>query len=75
MGLCPHAYSDDELLLLLSVVEKVSLDTRCILQSSVDVNALLYKIVNNIRDWDTMVCTSSIFPFLFVFQQSNSRIV
>uniref|UniRef100_A0A3B3BAL8 SMC5-SMC6 complex localization factor protein 2-like n=1 Tax=Oryzias melastigma TaxID=30732 RepID=A0A3B3BAL8_ORYME len=55
MGLCPHAYSDDELLLLLSVVEKVSLDTRCILQSSVDVNALLYKIVNNIRDWDAML--------------------
>uniref|UniRef100_A0A8C7X3U0 Coiled-coil SMC6 And NSE5 INteracting (CANIN) domain-containing protein n=1 Tax=Oryzias sinensis TaxID=183150 RepID=A0A8C7X3U0_9TELE len=55
MGLCPHSYSDNELLLLLTVVEKVSLDTHCILQSSVDVNALLYKIVNNIKDWDAML--------------------
>lgn len=55
MGLCPRAYSDDELLLLLTVVGKVALDSRLILQSSVELYPLQYKIVNNIRDWDTML--------------------
>uniref|UniRef100_A0A3P9K2Y0 Coiled-coil SMC6 And NSE5 INteracting (CANIN) domain-containing protein n=1 Tax=Oryzias latipes TaxID=8090 RepID=A0A3P9K2Y0_ORYLA len=68
MGLCPHSYSDNELLLLLTVVEKVSLDTRCILQSSVDVNALLYKIVNNIKDWDAML--AELRPYLPRMQPS-----
>lgn len=55
MGLCPRAYSDNELLLLLTVVGRMGLDTRLILQSSVELYPLQYKIVNNIRDWDTMV--------------------
>ncbi|XP_040906375.1 SMC5-SMC6 complex localization factor protein 2 isoform X3 [Toxotes jaculatrix] len=55
MGLCPRAYSDDELLLLLTVLGRVSLDTRLILQSSVELYPLQYKTVNNIRDWDTML--------------------
>ncbi|XP_072247089.1 SMC5-SMC6 complex localization factor protein 2 isoform X2 [Leuresthes tenuis] len=55
MGLCPRAYSDDELLLLLTVVGRVSLDVNRILQSSVDVTCLQYKIVNNIRDWSAML--------------------
>ncbi|XP_044069597.1 SMC5-SMC6 complex localization factor protein 2 isoform X3 [Siniperca chuatsi] len=55
MGLCPRAYSDDELLLLLTVVGRLGLDTRLILQSSVELYPLQYKIVNNIRDWDTML--------------------
>lgn len=55
MDLCPRAYSDDELLLLLTVVGRVGLDTRLILQSSVELYPLQYKIINNIRDWDTML--------------------
>ncbi|XP_034464230.1 SMC5-SMC6 complex localization factor protein 2 isoform X3 [Hippoglossus hippoglossus] len=55
MGLNPRAYSDDELLLLLTVVGKVCLDTQLILQSSVELFSLQYKIVNNIRGWDTML--------------------
>ncbi|XP_051271155.1 uncharacterized protein slf2 isoform X2 [Dicentrarchus labrax] len=55
MGLCPRAYSDDELLLLLTVVGRVGLDTRLLLQSSVELYPLQYKIVNNIRDWNTML--------------------
>lgn len=55
MGLCPRAYSDEELLLLLTVVGRVSLDTRLILQSTVELYPLQYKIVNNFRDWDTML--------------------
>ncbi|XP_019952274.2 SMC5-SMC6 complex localization factor protein 2 isoform X2 [Paralichthys olivaceus] len=54
-GLNPRAYSDDELLLLLTVLGKVCLDTQLILQSSVELFSLQYKIVNNIRDWDTML--------------------
>ncbi|XP_032396593.1 SMC5-SMC6 complex localization factor protein 2 isoform X2 [Etheostoma spectabile] len=55
MGLCPRAYSDDELLLLLTLVARLGLDTRLILQSSVELFPLQHKIVNNIRDWDTML--------------------
>ncbi|XP_037638621.1 SMC5-SMC6 complex localization factor protein 2 isoform X2 [Sebastes umbrosus] len=55
MGLCPRAYSDDELLLLLTVVGRVGLDTRLILQSGVELYPLQYTLINNIRDWDTML--------------------
>ncbi|XP_035462444.2 SMC5-SMC6 complex localization factor protein 2 isoform X1 [Scophthalmus maximus] len=55
MSLCPRAYSDDELLFLLTVVGRVSLDTQLILQSSVELFPLQYKIVNNVRDWDTVL--------------------
>ncbi|XP_029377777.1 SMC5-SMC6 complex localization factor protein 2 isoform X3 [Echeneis naucrates] len=55
MGLCPRAYSDDELLLLLTVIGRMALDIRLILQSSVELYPLLYKLVNNIRDWNTML--------------------
>ncbi|XP_047208180.1 SMC5-SMC6 complex localization factor protein 2 isoform X3 [Girardinichthys multiradiatus] len=55
MGLCPRAYSDDELLLLLTVVGRISLETRRILQSNVEVSCLLYKMINNIRDWSSML--------------------
>lgn len=55
MALCPRAYSDEELLLLLTVAGRVGLDTRLILQSTVELYPLQYKIVNNFRDWDTML--------------------
>ncbi|XP_041866720.1 SMC5-SMC6 complex localization factor protein 2 isoform X2 [Melanotaenia boesemani] len=55
MGLCPQAYSDDELLMLLTMMGTISLDTQRILQSTVEVTSLQYKIVNNIRDWDTQL--------------------
>lgn len=65
MGLCPRAYSDNELLLLLTVVGRVGLDSGLILQSSVELYPLEYKIINNIRDWDTMV--SSCMPLIPLF--------
>ncbi|XP_041804096.1 SMC5-SMC6 complex localization factor protein 2 isoform X2 [Chelmon rostratus] len=55
MDLCPRAYSDVELLLLLTVVGRVCLDTRLIPQASVELYPLQYKIVNNIREWNTML--------------------
>uniref|UniRef100_UPI0037E7ED13 SMC5-SMC6 complex localization factor protein 2 isoform X2 n=1 Tax=Semicossyphus pulcher TaxID=241346 RepID=UPI0037E7ED13 len=55
MGLCPRAYSDDELLLLLTVMGRVGLDTQLILLSTMELYPLQYKIVNNIRDWNAML--------------------
>lgn len=55
MTLCPRAYSDEELLLLLTVVNKVSLDTQLILQPSVALVPVQYKILYNIRNWTAMV--------------------
>ncbi|XP_038148992.1 SMC5-SMC6 complex localization factor protein 2 [Cyprinodon tularosa] len=55
MGLCPLAYSDDELLLLLTVVGRISLETQRLLQSNVEVSCLLYELINNIRDWSSML--------------------
>lgn len=64
MTLCPRAYSDEELLLLLTVVNKVSLDTRLILQPSVDLYPVQYKILYNIRNWTAMVSFHIPFPSL-----------
>ncbi|XP_054885691.1 SMC5-SMC6 complex localization factor protein 2 [Poeciliopsis prolifica] len=55
MGLCPQAYSNDELLLLLTVVGRIGLDTRLILHSNVAVSCLLYTIINNISDWSSVL--------------------
>ncbi|XP_010768203.1 SMC5-SMC6 complex localization factor protein 2 [Notothenia coriiceps] len=55
MSLCPRVYSDDELLLLLTVVGRVGLDPRLILESNVELCPLQFHIVKNIRDWDTML--------------------
>lgn len=57
LGLCPRAYSDYELLLLLTVVGKVGLDTQLMLQLASELYPLLYKVVNNfsLRDWSTML--------------------
>lgn len=55
MGLCPHAYSDEELLLLLTVVGRISLDQQLILQSTINLYPLQYRVVNNFRDWGAML--------------------
>ncbi|KAM9727413.1 SMC5-SMC6 complex localization factor protein 2 [Menidia menidia] len=55
MGLCPRAYSDNELLLLLIVVGRISMDVNRIPMSSIDVTCLQHKMINNIRDWSTML--------------------
>ncbi|KAM9364705.1 SMC5-SMC6 complex localization factor protein 2 isoform 2-T2 [Pholidichthys leucotaenia] len=55
MSLCPCAYSDDELLLLLTVVGRIGLETRLIFKTTVDLRQLQHTIVKNIRDWDSML--------------------
>ncbi|XP_019715461.1 SMC5-SMC6 complex localization factor protein 2 isoform X2 [Hippocampus comes] len=55
MSVCPKAYSDYELLLLLTVMARVALDAHFIPLAGVEINTLLTKIVSNTRDWDTML--------------------
>ncbi|XP_029926604.1 SMC5-SMC6 complex localization factor protein 2 isoform X2 [Myripristis murdjan] len=55
MGLCTRAYSDYELLLLLTMVSRVGLDTQLALQPNMDLCAVQHKIINNFRNWDTML--------------------
>lgn len=55
LTLCPRAYSDDELLLLLTVLGKVSLDSNLILQTGMELDSLLCRIFYNIKEWDAMV--------------------
>lgn len=62
MTLCPLAYSDEELLLLLTVVNKVSLDAQLILQPSVALYPVQYKILYNFRNWAAMVSSYIAFP-------------
>ncbi|XP_077351008.1 SMC5-SMC6 complex localization factor protein 2 isoform X2 [Festucalex cinctus] len=55
MTMCPKVYSDYELLLLLTVMARVALDTHFITLAGVEINELLNKIVSNIREWDAML--------------------
>ncbi|XP_041743507.1 SMC5-SMC6 complex localization factor protein 2 isoform X5 [Coregonus clupeaformis] len=62
-SLCPRAYSDRDLLLLLSVVSRVGLDTQLALQPTEHLRSLLRNLINSIRDWDIMlprICMSLI---------------
>ncbi|KAK6328518.1 hypothetical protein J4Q44_G00004960 [Coregonus suidteri] len=62
-SLCPRAYSDRDLLLLLSVVSRVGLDTQLALQPTELLRSLLRNLINSIRDWDIMlprICMSLI---------------
>ncbi|XP_029621177.1 SMC5-SMC6 complex localization factor protein 2 isoform X2 [Salmo trutta] len=62
-SLCPRAYSDRDLLLLLTVVSRVGLDTQLALQPTEHLRSLLHNLVNNIRDLDIMlprICMSLI---------------
>nr|XP_061806742.1 SMC5-SMC6 complex localization factor protein 2-like [Nerophis lumbriciformis] len=55
LSLCTYAYVDDELLLLMTMCARVALDTNIISLGGVKIDTLLEKIVNNVRDWDTML--------------------
>ncbi|XP_052330503.1 uncharacterized protein LOC118398644 isoform X2 [Oncorhynchus keta] len=62
-SLCPRAYSDGELLLLLTVVSRVGLDTQLTLQPTEHLRSLLRNLISSIRDWDVMlprICMSLI---------------
>ncbi|XP_061693693.1 SMC5-SMC6 complex localization factor protein 2 isoform X2 [Syngnathoides biaculeatus] len=53
--ICPEVYSDNELLLLLNVTARVALDAHFIPLPGVEINILLCTIVENVRNWDTML--------------------
>ncbi|XP_062852138.1 SMC5-SMC6 complex localization factor protein 2 [Trichomycterus rosablanca] len=54
-ALCPRAYTDEELLLLLTVICRVSLETRLQLMPTGDLTRLLHHILNNLSDWETQL--------------------
>ncbi|XP_066535426.1 SMC5-SMC6 complex localization factor protein 2 isoform X2 [Hoplias malabaricus] len=51
-ALCPRAYTDEELLLLLTLVCKVSLETCLQLLPTKDLSCLLQHILNNMTHWE-----------------------
>ncbi|XP_053476977.1 SMC5-SMC6 complex localization factor protein 2 isoform X3 [Ictalurus furcatus] len=51
-ALCPRVYSDEELLLMLTVVCRVSLETRLQLLPTGDLSCLLQHLLNNMTDWE-----------------------
>ncbi|KAJ8013764.1 hypothetical protein DPEC_G00033180 [Dallia pectoralis] len=54
-SLCPRAYSDGDLLLLLTVMSKVGLETQLSLQPKDHLHSLLHNLVNSIKDLDDML--------------------
>ncbi|XP_036403202.1 SMC5-SMC6 complex localization factor protein 2 [Megalops cyprinoides] len=54
-ALCPRAYSDRELLLLLTLVCRLSLETHLRLLPVEDLHLLLHHLVTSVRDWDTQL--------------------
>uniref|UniRef100_A0A4W5LCG5 Coiled-coil SMC6 And NSE5 INteracting (CANIN) domain-containing protein n=1 Tax=Hucho hucho TaxID=62062 RepID=A0A4W5LCG5_9TELE len=54
-SLCPRAYSDRDLLLLLTVVSRVGLDTQLALKPTEYLRSLLHNLVNSIRDLNSML--------------------
>uniref|UniRef100_W5N4L1 Coiled-coil SMC6 And NSE5 INteracting (CANIN) domain-containing protein n=1 Tax=Lepisosteus oculatus TaxID=7918 RepID=W5N4L1_LEPOC len=63
-SLCPKAYSDRELLLLLSVVCRVSLEKQLCLLPVKNVSCLLHYLLKNMRDWDTQ---ASLLMYILLF--------
>ncbi|XP_076831385.1 SMC5-SMC6 complex localization factor protein 2 isoform X2 [Brachyhypopomus gauderio] len=54
-ALCPSAYTDKELLLLVTVVCRVSLETRLQLLPTGGLSSLLHHLLNNITNWEAML--------------------
>ncbi|XP_043911558.1 SMC5-SMC6 complex localization factor protein 2-like [Protopterus annectens] len=54
-NLCPEAYTDHELMLLISVVCRISLERKLQLIPLVDFESLLESLLKNIKDWDSQL--------------------
>ncbi|XP_031435435.1 uncharacterized protein slf2 isoform X2 [Clupea harengus] len=54
-ALCPRVYSDRELLLLLALVCRLSLDTHLQLLPPTNLSTLMLHLISNITDWDTQL--------------------
>ncbi|XP_057704924.1 SMC5-SMC6 complex localization factor protein 2-like isoform X2 [Corythoichthys intestinalis] len=55
LSLCPTAYEDCELLLLLTMLARVALNAKFITMGFVKIDVLVCVIANNVRDWDSML--------------------
>ncbi|XP_062319287.1 SMC5-SMC6 complex localization factor protein 2 isoform X1 [Osmerus eperlanus] len=54
-ALCPRAYCDTELLLLMTMVSRIGLEIQLTLLPTMDLSSLEHNLVNNMRDWDDML--------------------
>ncbi|KAG1950680.1 SMC5-SMC6 complex localization factor protein [Pimephales promelas] len=54
-ALCPRAYTDEELLLLLAVVCRIGLETHFQLLPTGDFSLLLQNLLKNITNWDVQI--------------------
>uniref|UniRef100_UPI00398F4D1F SMC5-SMC6 complex localization factor protein 2 n=1 Tax=Pristiophorus japonicus TaxID=55135 RepID=UPI00398F4D1F len=52
-SICPEAYSDEELVLLMSLLGRISLERELQLTPSKDFQCLLENLLNNVRQWST----------------------
>uniref|UniRef100_A0A8C5FSE8 Coiled-coil SMC6 And NSE5 INteracting (CANIN) domain-containing protein n=1 Tax=Gadus morhua TaxID=8049 RepID=A0A8C5FSE8_GADMO len=55
MDLCPRAFSDPELLLLLAVSCRLGLEVHFALEPHIDLRCLQRHILSNVRDWENML--------------------
>ncbi|KAK0130967.1 SMC5-SMC6 complex localization factor protein 2 [Merluccius polli] len=55
MALCPRAFSDPELLLLLTLGSRLGLEARFTLEPHIDLRCLQRHIIRNVRDWEDTV--------------------
>lgn len=55
LSLCPRFYTDSELLLLLTLLCAVSLESRLLLHRREGLYGALYRLLQNIRRWDDMM--------------------
>ncbi|KAL2083514.1 hypothetical protein ACEWY4_021287 [Coilia grayii] len=54
-ALCPREYSDQELLLLMTMFCRLSLDTHLLLFCTANLSELMLHLVSNISDWNTQL--------------------
>ncbi|XP_046884605.1 SMC5-SMC6 complex localization factor protein 2 isoform X2 [Hypomesus transpacificus] len=54
-ALCPRAYCDTELLLLMTMVSRIGLEIQLTLLPTMDLSSLEHNLVNNMRDWADML--------------------
>ena len=59
MDLCPRAFSDPELLLLLALSSRLGLEVHFTLEPHIDLRCLQRHIISNVRDWEDMVSRKS----------------
>lgn len=74
-ALCPRAYTDEELLLLLAVVCRIGLETHFQLLPTGNFSLLLQNLLRNITNWDVQVRETVCSIFTIVLLKINIAII